>query len=110
MNCPRCGRGVMERGGNRVYFWCESHAIDGDMDQTLRQSAQCEALTESDALNKRLQEAIDIGDLLFEELDDKTPDANCSCFLRAPCADCENHAPSREALKAWKEYKEGVKP
>lgn len=109
MNCPKCDRQPMDRSGNRVYWWCESHAVSGKEVSTFQQSAQCEALTESDALQKRLQEAIDIGDRLFEELDDKTPDENCSCFLVAPCADCERHAASREALKAWREFKE-VKP
>jgi len=54
-------------------------------------------------LQAALQRKQDAGDLLFEELDDKTPESNCSCHLFPPCHDCTNHAASREALQAWKE-------
>ncbi len=51
----------------------------------------------------KLQRKRDAGDLLFEELDDKTPEPNCSCFIFPPCSDCANHASSRYALDEWKE-------
>jgi len=54
-------------------------------------------------LQATLQRKQDAGDLIFEELDDKTPERNCSCHLFPPCHDCTNHAASREAIKAWKE-------
>lgn len=56
-----------------------------------------------EALKAKLKRKQDAGDLLFEELDDKTPGRNCSCHLFPPCHDCTNHAASREAIKAWKE-------
>ena len=56
---------------------------------------------------QRLQENIkrikDAGDLLFEELDDKTPDPNCECCEFSPCYDCDIHGRSRAAIIAWKE-------
>jgi len=54
-------------------------------------------------LQATLQRINDAGDLLFEELDDKTPDPNCSCYLWPTCPDCTDHSRSRAALKAWKE-------
>lgn len=54
-------------------------------------------------LNETLQRKQDAGDLLFEELDDKTPEPNCSCHLFPPCSDCTNHSRSRYALDEWKE-------
>lgn len=58
---------------------------------------------ERDSVKATMQRTKDAGDLLFEELDDKTPKPNCSCHLFPPCSDCTNHAASRRALKAWKE-------
>jgi hypothetical protein len=54
-------------------------------------------------LKETLQRKQDSGDLLFEELDDKTPEPNCSCHLFPPCIDCTNHSGSRYALDEWKE-------
>ena len=54
-------------------------------------------------LKETLQRKQDAGDLLFEELDDKTPKADCKCFEFCPCYDCDIHGRSRAALKAWKE-------
>ena len=56
-----------------------------------------------EALKANLQRKQDAGDLLFEELDDKTPEADCKCFEFCPCYDCDIHGRSRRAIKAWKE-------
>lgn len=56
-----------------------------------------------EALKAKLQRKQDAGDLLFEELDDKTPESDCKCFEFCPCYDCDKHGRSRAALKAWKE-------
>lgn len=58
---------------------------------------------ERDSEKAKLQRKQDAGDLLFEELDDKTPKADCKCFEFCPCYDCDIHGRSRAALKAWKE-------
>jgi len=51
-----------------------------------------------------LQLKQDAGDLLFEELDDKTPEPRCNCIPHGlPCLDCDLHSRSRAAIKAWKE-------
>ena len=55
-------------------------------------------------LKETLQRKQDAGDLLFEELDDKTPEPRCNCIPHGlPCLDCDMHSRSRTALKAWKE-------
>lgn len=55
-------------------------------------------------LETTLQRKQDAGDLLFEELDDKTPEPRCNCIPHGlPCLDCDMHSRSRTALKAWKE-------
>lgn len=54
-------------------------------------------------LQATLQRKQDAGDLLFEELDDKTPKADCKCFEFCPCYDCDIHGRSRYALDEWKE-------
>lgn len=58
---------------------------------------------ERDSVKATLQRKQNAGDLLFEELDDKTPPRNCGCHLFPPCSDCTNHSSSRRAIKAWKE-------
>ena len=55
-------------------------------------------------LQATIQRKQDAGDLLFEELDDKTPEPRCNCIPHGlPCLDCDLHTRSREAIKAWKE-------
>lgn len=58
---------------------------------------------EIEHLKRQIQRKQDAGDLLFEELDDITPEADCKCFEFCPCYDCDKHGRSRAALKAWKE-------
>jgi hypothetical protein len=59
--------------------------------------------SELEKAEEKLQRKQDAGDLLFEELDDKTPEPNCSCFVISPCSDCTKHGRNRQALEAWKE-------
>lgn len=54
-------------------------------------------------LQATLQRKQNAGDLVFEELDDRTPEANCKCFMFRPCYDCDKYERSRAAIKAWKE-------
>ncbi len=55
-------------------------------------------------LQATLQRKQNAGDLVFEELDDKTPEPRCNCIPHGlPCLDCDMHSRSRAALKAWKE-------
>lgn len=56
-----------------------------------------------EALKAKLKRKQDAGDLLFEELDDKTPKVDCKCFEFCPCYDCDIHGRSRAAIIAWKE-------
>ena len=56
-----------------------------------------------EALKAKLQRKQDAGDLLFEELDDLTPDGLCECIPHGwKCASCL-FDDARMALKAWKE-------
>ena len=59
--------------------------------------------SELEKAEEKLQRKQDAGDLIFEEIDDKTPEPNCSCFVISPCSDCTKHGRKRAALKAWKE-------
>ena len=54
-------------------------------------------------LQATLQRKQDAGDLLFEELDDITPEENCECIPHGwKCASCLFND-ARAAIKAWKE-------
>jgi len=54
-------------------------------------------------LQATLQRKQDAGDLLFEELDDLTPEENCECSPHGwDCASCLFKG-ARAAIKAWKE-------
>lgn len=56
-----------------------------------------------EALKANLQRKQDAGDLLFEELDDLTPEADCKCIPHGwKCSSCKFND-ARKALKAWKE-------
>ena len=58
---------------------------------------------EIEHLKRQLQRKQDAGDLLFEELDDITPDGICECIPHGwKCASCLLDD-ARKALKAWKE-------
>lgn len=80
----------------RQLAWHEENARK----QMIKLQAQGDKIHELETTIQRKQDA---GDLLFEELDDKTPPRNCGCHLFPPCSDCTNHSSSRRAIKAWKE-------
>ena len=54
-------------------------------------------------LQEKLQRIKDAGDLLFEELDDLTPEADCKCVPHGILCHSCLFKTSRTALKAWKE-------
>ncbi len=81
----------------RQLAWHEEHARN----QMIKLQVQGDKIHELETTLARKQNA---GDLLFEELDDKTPKPRCNCIPHGlPCLDCDMHSRSRTALKAWKE-------
>lgn len=128
MNCPKCGskqigsdyEGAFECGtlkDRRGFYhstatcssWSELRKPLLEKIQKLESELNDNGLVlqklqnERDAAIGRADRLKDAGDRLFEELNDKTPEPNCSCHLFPPCNDCAKHASSREALKEWKE-------
>ena len=60
--------------------------------------------SELEKAEETIQLKQDAGDLLFEELDDLTPDKECHCATMGySCANCVVRNRNRSALKAWKE-------
>lgn len=68
--------------------------------QMIKLQAQGDKIHELETTIQRKQDA---GDLLFEELDDLTPEADCKCIPHGwKCSSCKFND-ARKALKAWKE-------
>lgn len=110
--CPYCGSNPFDQNIENAWFECGTIASLTYVDRSPRcESAQ--KLNEAREYVRKLyikvtdqsveiQRLKDAGDLLFEELDDKTPDKNCQCCAMPPCDDCVNHSRSRAAIEAWK--------
>lgn len=128
MNCPKCGskpishdyEGAFECGtlkDRRGWYhstatcssWSELRKPLLEKVEQLEKELNDNGLVlqklqdERDAAIGRADRLKDAGDRLFEELDDKTPEANCKCYEFCPCYDCDLHKSSREALNGWKE-------
>lgn len=81
------------------------NSFSNDIDRLLDSLRSVRKLhAKSDNLERRMEIIEECGDRLMEELEDKTPEKNCSCWTGcAPCHDCTTHESSRLAIKEWKE-------
>lgn len=73
------------------------------IDQRMDAEELFKKLINGSPIDDKFQRIKDAGDLLFEELDDLTPEENCECSPHGwDCASCLFKG-ARAAIKAWKE-------